>query len=198
MKEDFDIDPAFLRAQAQKLFAAKQKVENEIAADAIRRAMRETPLHNRPKQEAKSRPLGCSLFFVVALAWCFIACAPSKAFKQQAARILDQDRQMHYYACIEPIEQEVDPLTGGVVVEEWPHLFPQDICEQWEARLIEAEPTLEDEFAKQRALQTFIRDKVIPWALPYIEQGAYAAATWALTYFTGGLLGGALQAAAAP
>ena len=193
-----DDDNDYLQMQIKKLRESKHRLSEhakELEIDRKRNAWADSVMQRHKQKQAEKRPLGCSLFIVVALAWCFIACAPSRAFKQQAAAILDQDRQMHYYACIEPV---IDDLTGLVEVSEWPHLFPQDICEQWEAKLIEAEPTLEDEFAKQRALQVFIREKVIPWALPYIEQGAYTAASALLAYLTGGLLSGALQAAAAP
>lgn len=58
-----DVDPAFLRAQLQRIKEEQRKHRN--AVNPI--------LHNQPKEERRGP--GCGLFMVVALAWCLIACA---------------------------------------------------------------------------------------------------------------------------
>lgn len=177
-----DVDPLFLKAQLQRIKDEQKKHRNAV----------NPATYNRPKEESP-RPLGCGLFMVVALAWCLVAgCGMSPAVKTQTEKTIDMSRRMHHRSCI---EVAVDIETGLPIISEWPHIMEQAECEEWEAQLIAAEPTLEDAFAKAKAqaLRVFWRDKLSPVVIPWLEDSLITIVQLGLGYISLDLLSGALQ-----
>ena len=167
-KFEDDVDPLFLEAQLQRIKDEQKKHRNAV----------NPATYNRPKEESP-RPLGCGLFMVVALAWCLVACGPSRQFKDQAADVLDVARQLHWSGC----ESEA--------------LLQQDLCDKAYYTLVNAEPGLEDEIAKKRRLQA-MWETLEPIVWPYVESGVLTAAQLLLAYVTGNILGQALETVSKP
>lgn len=168
-----DDDPSNLWQQQERIRAERKAAESKIRADAIKQELKQTPLHNRPKEQIPNGS-GCGgLFMVVALAWCFVACAPNREFKDKAADVLDVARQMHWEGC------------------EANEMLQQDLCDKAYFALVSAEKRLEDEIAKRRRLQA-MWDSLEPVIMPYIESGVLTAAQMLVAYLAGNLLGGAL------
>lgn len=178
-------DPDYLQEQLQRIAASRERLLEEARGVKIQRKkeafIRQVASDKARQLEAKRKP-GCpifGLFMVVALAWCFVACGPSRHFKDQAADVLDVARQLHDAGC----ESE--------------ELLQQDLCDKAYYTLVSAEPGLEDEIAKKRRLQA-MWETLEPVVWPYVESGVLTAAQLLLAYITGNILGQALETVSKP
>jgi len=186
-KFEDDVDPLFLKAQLQRIRDEQKKHRNAV----------NPATYNRPKEER--RGCGGGLFMVVALAWCLVACGPSRQFKDQAADVLDVARQLHWSGCEEKhVDASCKELLNNSESDCEPYtLLQQDLCDKAYYTLVGAEPGLEDEIAKKRRLQA-MWDTIEPVVWPYVESGVLTAAQLLLAYVTGNILGQALETVSKP